>query len=89
MPVLNRPQRTDGFKLEPLDDELLLYHPDQNRAVYMNETASLIWSLCDGRTLSAIVDEVGAAYPEAVESLADEVRATIEQLAAVGALRES
>jgi hypothetical protein len=87
--ALQRPVRTDGYKLEVLDDELLLYHPEQTRAIYMNETATVIWALCDGRTVDEIRDEVAAAFPDATASLMDDVRHTISQLSEFGALRDS
>ena len=89
MNSVQRPLRAEGYKLEALDDELLLYHPAQTRAVYMNHSATLVWGLCDGRTVDEIVEVLSAAYPEADATLADDVRATVTRLAELGALRES
>lgn len=88
MSALHRPQRMEGYQLEVLDDELLLYHPTETRAIYMNETATIVWGACDGRTIEDIVEMVSAAFPDAPSSLPDEVRATVDQLAEFGAVRE-
>lgn len=88
MTALHRPTRIDGYKLEALDDELLLYHPAHARAIYMNETATLIWGLCDGRTVDEIHDMLAGAYPDAPSTLADDVRTTLAQLQEFGAIRD-
>jgi Coenzyme PQQ synthesis protein D (PqqD) len=87
--VVDRPQRMDGFKLETLDDELLLYHPHQTRAIYMNQTASLVWALCDGRPIDEIIQLLTEAYPDASSTLATEVRDVISRLHEQGALRQA
>lgn len=89
MTSVHKPLRTDGYKLEALDDELLLYHPTQTRAIYMNQTAMLVWGLCDGRTVDAIIEALADAYPDAAATLPEDVRATITQLAEFGALTSS
>jgi hypothetical protein len=64
------------YRLEKLDDELLLYHPAATKTVFLNETACLIWQLCDGeRSVGEIVEllresvpELGTAIPSDVET---------------------
>jgi len=89
MDTPQRPNRAEGYNLEPLDDELLLYHPARTQAIYMNATATLIWGLCDGRPIEAITETLVAAYPDAAATLPAEVRATVEKLAAFAAIVES
>ena len=43
-----KPLRNQDFRLEKMDDELLLFNPKSTNILYLNETASLIWQLCDG-----------------------------------------
>ena len=55
MTSVNKPRRKPDYRLEAIDNELLLYHPAETKILYCNETASLIWQLCDGqRTLQEI-----------------------------------
>jgi len=63
---VGRPRRAEGYRMEVLDDELLLYHPGQARVIALNPTAALVWSLCDGtRTPGEIVAALQEGYPEA------------------------
>ena len=65
----DRPRRRDGFLLQELDDEILLYHPQHTRAVYMNATATLIWGLCDGATpVVEIIRVLEQAFPDTVDN---------------------
>jgi hypothetical protein len=81
-----RPIRQPDYVLERLDDEILLYHPGRTRALYLNQTAAVIWDLCDGeRTTGEIIDLLTEAYPEA-EALEEDVRATLRLFAQNGAV---
>ena len=47
----NKPQtRQDGLIVRELDNEILIYDTDKDKAHCLNETAALVWKLCDGRT---------------------------------------
>ena len=72
----SKPRRKTDYRLEQLDGEMVLYHPSETKILYFNQTASLIWQLCDGertvrrddpfvkRVLSGICrrDRHGCAY---------------------------
>jgi len=74
-------------KVETIEGELLLYHPLQTKAIYLNPSAAVIWSLCDGRRrISEIIALIGDSYPESKEHLAEEVFATVAQLRDSGVL---
>ncbi len=69
------------YRLEEFDGELLLYHPATTRTLHMNDSASLIWNLCDGkRTIQDIVTTLAEAYPESAESIENDVTQTIKNL---------
>jgi pyrroloquinoline quinone biosynthesis protein D len=79
-----------GFQLEELDGETLLYRHSEKRLVYLNESAALVWKLCDGkRTAREITSLLVDAYPEARETIAADVAAAIESLVREGVLRTS
>ncbi len=42
--------RTENLVVQNLDGETLIYDEQTHKALCLNETASLIWSACDGRT---------------------------------------
>jgi len=80
------PSANTDFSLEEIDDELLLYHPAKTKAVYLNETAALVWQLCDNRrSLDEIVSLLEENYPES-ESIRSDVEKTLQQLADNGAV---
>ena len=57
------PQSVEGFELEEIDGEILLYSPSSTRSVYLNSTASLIWQLCDGKqSIKQIITQLQKAF---------------------------
>jgi hypothetical protein len=81
------PQAVEGFQVEKLDDEIILLHPLRNIIIYSNESAALIWQLCDGlRSVETIIEILSAAYPEARDEICAEVPATLQTLIKQGAL---
>ena len=82
-----RPRQKPDYRLEMIDDELLLYHPGKTKILYCSQTASLIWHLCDGqRTGQEIVALLSAAFPEAAETVAADVEATLREFLRHGAI---
>jgi hypothetical protein len=77
----DRPRRKSDYRLEEIDGELLIYHPTESNVVYCNQTASLIWHLCDGtHTTAEINNLLSDAYPEAATSIPVDVAATLQTL---------
>jgi hypothetical protein len=75
------PAPANDIKVEVIDGELLLYHPRQTMAVYLNPPAAVIWSLCDGqRPVREIIGLIEQSYPESKENLTEEVLATLADL---------
>jgi hypothetical protein len=76
-----------GVEMEVVDGEILLYHPQQTRAVYLNPTAAVVWGLCDGnRSVREIIRVIGESYPDAEANLTDDVLVTLNQLQESGVL---
>ena len=87
MTSTNKPRRKPDYRLEAIDNELLLYHPAETKILYCNETASLIWQLCDGqRTPQEITVLLAEAFPEAADTIADDVESTLQQFSQHGAV---
>jgi hypothetical protein len=81
------PRPTADVEMEVIDGEVLLYHPQQTRAVYLNPTAAVIWGLCDGsRSAREIIRLIGESYPDAVAGLPADVLATLKELHQNGVL---
>lgn len=81
------PQQAPGVLAEEVDGELLLYRLGDHKAVHLNDTASLIWQLCDGsRDLEAMLSELRALFPDAGEELEADVQEALSFLLAEGAI---
>ncbi len=76
----SKPRRKTDYRLEQLDDEMVLYHPAETKILYFNQTASLIWQLCDGeRTACEMILLLSESYPESASEIAADVQATLQQ----------
>jgi hypothetical protein len=81
-----KPFRVPEYRLEQVDNEMLLFNPAKTNILYCNETASLVWQLCDGqRSIGQIVTLLVDAYPEAAESIKRDVQAVLKDFQDNGA----
>lgn len=81
------PHQASGFIMENFDDEALLYHKVKTQAVYLNETAALIWALCNGKNSIMEIEEVlSENYPEAVDSIPEHISLSLERFIEIGAI---
>ncbi len=77
-----------GYHVEEMDEEAVLYSRTRTKAIYLNETARVIWQLCDGeRSIGTIVEILSAEFPEAATSIERDVIETIERLTGEAAMR--
>ena len=68
--------------LERIGDEVVVYHPTRTTSLYLNETAALIWDLCDGsRSTMDIIAILEELYPENRTQIAAQVEDMIQRLA--------
>lgn len=63
--------RRGGLAAEKVQDELLVYDLDRDRAFCLNQTAAFVWKHCDGRTPPAAIakrlkQDLGAPVDEKV-----------------------
>jgi pyrroloquinoline quinone biosynthesis protein D len=79
--------RSPDFFVEDLQDETLLYRSGSPTVIYLNESAALVWKLCDGqRTVKDIVNILIENFPEAKSQLPYEVEQAVAMLLDKGAL---
>ena len=72
------PQSVEGYEMEELDGEFLLYHPTSQKIVHSNQSGLLIWKLADGtRSVGEICQLLMAAYPEAAAEIEQDVEDTL------------
>jgi pyrroloquinoline quinone biosynthesis protein D len=83
------PKQAFGFFVEEMDGENLLYRLGGHKAIHLNDTATVIWKLCDGsRTVQDIIDLLKKEYPRSEAAVAADVREAVELLVSEGALLE-
>ncbi len=42
--------KTEGFVVQKLKGETLVYNLETNKAICLNETSAIVWEMCDGKT---------------------------------------
>ncbi len=80
MDDVNIPRHTKGYQLEDFGEEVVLYDFETTQAVYLNDTASLIWRLCDGKwNIADIITLLQETYPSMSDQIQDDLRSTLGQ----------
>ena len=83
----DRPEPVDGLDIHEVEDGLVVYDPAADRVHYLNPSASIVLSLCDGtRTEAELAELVRAAWELEVAPVGD-VRDCIVHLRREGVLR--
>lgn len=81
------PHINSDFKLERFDNEILLYSVIDSTAVYLNETAFLVYGMCaSGQSIGEIITLLEEAYPEQKDTIRQDVLSSLEQLIDNGAV---
>ena len=82
------PQRNGRYLLEEMEGESFVFRPPAEQGIYLNETATVIWKLCDGtRSVQQIVDFLAEAYPDSAADILNDVSNTIDNFMRIGALK--
>ena len=69
------------FSLQEMDDEQLLYNPLLAKTIYMNNTATLILKLCNGRlTVGEIIETLTQQFPQSAVQIRIDVINAIDEL---------
>lgn len=87
MELISKPIRKPDFRLELVGDETMLYNPADTKIISFNQTASLIWHLCDGQiSMEEMITALQEAYPESRDEIADDVQTTLQQFEEIGCI---
>ncbi len=77
----------DGLDVNEVKDGLIVYDPGRDRVHYLNASAAIVFTLCDGTLDEAgIATELAGAY-ELAQPVDAEVAACVELLRTEGLLR--
>lgn len=81
------PELNSEFQLEKFEDEILLYSISGTKAVYLNETAIIVYGMCSsGQSLGDIISLLEEAYPDQKDTIREDVFAAMDVLLENGAL---
>lgn len=68
-----------------IDGRIVALSPDRDHVMFLNETASDVWRLADGRrTFDELVTEVAALYGAEVDAIAGDVRQALASFSDAG-----
>jgi pyrroloquinoline quinone biosynthesis protein D len=82
-----RPRQGEEIFFRQIEDEGILYQPQENRVHSLNRTALLIWELCDGEhTVEDIAEKVRTVFRVSRKRALEDVEATLKQLKELGLL---
>jgi hypothetical protein len=85
--VDHRPQPTADVTAEDLDSDVCLYRSDIDEVLVLNQSAADVWRLADGTaTVAEIITRLAAAYQVAVDVVAADAHAVIDDLTTRGYL---
>jgi hypothetical protein len=75
------PHQHHDFQVEQIDGETLLYQHQLKRVIYLNESAALVWHLCDGqRSVADIIELLVDSYPDTEDAVRADVVEAIDGL---------
>jgi hypothetical protein len=85
--MTDAPKLVDGLDVNEVKDGLVVYDPSRDRVHYLNATASVVFTLCDGAHDREAMGDVLAEAFGLDEAPLDEVDQALAQLLHEGLLR--
>jgi hypothetical protein len=68
-----------GIEAEDTGHEVLVYLAGGDKTLYLNDTAAIVWRLCNGeQTGNDMIAMLVEAYPEAAQAIPTEVADTLQ-----------
>jgi hypothetical protein len=87
-PEGDAPARRADVEWADVDGETVVYDPSSNTLHRLNATAGAVWARCDGTaSTSAIALAIANGYSEALNVIARDVAAVIQQFRRLGLLK--
>ena len=79
--------RNPVFVLEQLENDFQIRRNSDDMAVFVNQSAAILWELCDGqRSLGEVKKLLKDAYPEAKSEIEEDINQSVSLLVEHGAL---
>jgi hypothetical protein len=75
------PKRNDKITEKILDDEIILYNNKTHTIHSLNQTAGLLWTLCNGKmTTMQMIEMLQEKYKGSKKSIEKDVLKTLEEM---------
>ncbi len=84
---IERPEPAPGIDVHEVEDGFVIYDGETDRVHYLNPTASVVFSFCDGSRTEAELAELVRAAWSLDAAPTDDVRTCLAQLRGEGVLR--
>lgn len=78
---LEKPKAKENVTLQDIGDEVILYDSEKENVHILNNTAYIIWNLCDGQhTIEDIREHLERQFPDIAESdLTEDIKTTLNE----------
>jgi aminopeptidase-like protein len=85
-----KPIRKNGLHVKNMEDDLVIYDSGKDHLHVLNQTARMIWNLCNGNnSVIDIAENLGKlSYSEHSDQIQADVNETIELLQEKGLIKE-
>ncbi len=75
------PKQVSDIKIETFGDGVLLYKETVREAAYLNNSAAIIWALCNGTNSIADIEKtLVKSYPDGKDSIPKDINVILERL---------
>lgn len=82
-----RPSPVPGYRIEAMENQLLLVQPNDAVIMPLNQLGMLVWQLCDGeRTVAEIIEMLTMTYPDEAADVLLDVPDLLQRLSLQGAI---
>ena len=82
--MIDLPKHAEGVEINPVADGYVVYHPARDRVHYLNQTATIVLELCNGKNDPAKIASLLQTAYELPELPLEEVTGCLGQLRAEG-----
>lgn len=90
VPLDYAPRKSADVLELDMGDGLILYNHDSNLVHHLNQSATLVWHLCDGEaTVGQLGHEIAEEYRLKVDNVQMEIAALIAELDALGLVEDT
>lgn len=73
-------QQAPNCLRQEMGEDVLLFNPETTSTIHLNQTADLIWQLCEESSIESLIASLKAQYPEQQSQIEQDVLDTVNSL---------